>query len=97
MEANHNFDPMMKQLIQLLTRILSHHFPQEKFSDFSSHKDKSINFNLYFLNVAPLPEDLEDWEDFEEDESAGLDAEADTMGRLNYADLEFLRRHGIRF
>lgn len=104
MEANHDFDPMMRQLLQLLNKILSHHFPQGnlpefgKFSDPGSYiKDKSLSFNVYFLNLAPFPEDLEDWGEGGEDESAGDESEAGIANRLSRADLEFLRRHGIRF
>ena len=108
MESNHDFEPMMKQLIQLLNKILSHHFPPGKFSELGSYmKDKSVNFNVYFLNVAPFPEDLEDWEDFsagggsafdgEEDGNTEGDRDIDMTHRLSHSDMEFLRRHGIRF
>lgn len=104
MEANHDFDPMMRHLLQLLNKILSNHFLQEKppgfekFPDIGPYiKDKSVNVNVYFLNLAPFPEDLEDWEEGGEDGNAGDESEAGIASRLSRADLEFLRRHGIRF
>ncbi|MBI3313122.1 MAG: hypothetical protein HYZ83_02670 [Candidatus Omnitrophica bacterium] len=100
MEANHNFDQMMKQLIQLLNKMMSNHFPKNKLSEFgSSLKDKGgVNFNFYVLNVTPLPEDLEDWDDLEEEwMDAAEGSEGDISQKLSRADLDFLRRHGIQF
>lgn len=101
MEFEPNFDQNLKQLIQMLKRILSSHFSKDKFQGhwipFKDPKDYSLNF-FVFNFFAPPPEDLEEEDEFtEEDTDVKIKDSSDFSCHLTADDLEFLRRHGIRF
>ncbi len=101
MNLHGDFDQNMSQLIQLLKKILMNHIPQgQQFQELQSlFKDHSINLNLCFFTFLPMtPQELDEFEEiyerylFDEDR-----APEDLTENLSPADLEFLRRHGIRY
>ncbi len=100
---NHeDFEQSMSQFIQLLKKILTAHFSQgpNPLQEFMSpSKDQGVNLNLCFFTFLPMvPEELDEFEDlyerflFEQEKKFN-----DFSNDLSAADLEFLRRHGIRF
>lgn len=101
MNLHGDFDQNMSQFIQLLKKILTSHIPQgQHFQELESlFKDQGINLNLCFFTFLPMtPQELDEFEEiyerylFDEDR-----APEDLNENLSPADLDFLRRHGIRF
>jgi hypothetical protein len=104
MSFEKDFDQNMKQLMQLLKKIMSQYpmdgkNPAEMMKFLRDMKDKSPDVNIFFLNMSPLsPEEFEEMEGMLED---GTMSEYLRSGELkcelNADDQLFLRRHGIRF
>lgn len=101
MNLHGDFDQNMTQLIQLLKKILTNPIPQgQHFHELQSlFKDQGINLSLCFFTFLPItPQELDEFEEiyerylFDEDKSP-----EDLNENLSSADLDFLRRHGIRF
>ncbi len=99
MKSDGDFENNMNQLIQLLKKILTSHPPHGQFDLSKLFKGQGINLNLCFFAFLPMTEEeLDEIEEiyehylFDEDK-----APEDLTSELNSSDLEFLRRHGIRF
>lgn len=95
-----DFDKNMIQLIQLLKKILTGPLPPSQFPEMASLlKDKGINLNFCFFTFLPLtPQELDEFEEIFD--HYGLDTDKrseDLTEELSASDLDFLRRHGIRF
>ncbi|MBI4357707.1 MAG: hypothetical protein HY584_00255 [Candidatus Omnitrophica bacterium] len=98
-------DPMegdIRKLLALLKKILKNH-PQgsDQIAKLLDHK--AVDLNLCFFTFVPMtPEDMMEFEDFYEEL---LDRSHDLSKRsrpkiefkLSSEDLDFLRKHGIRF
>lgn len=102
-EKDKEFDSNMNQLIWLLKKIIkalpsNGSFPQ---MPGSSNKDGSVNLNLCFFTFVPMaPEELDELEESYEQFFAGDDKferGEEVPFELSPADLEFLRRNGIRY
>lgn len=93
----------VRKLLALLKKILKNH-PQgsdqlAKFLD-----QKSFNLNLCFLTFMPMsPEDMMEFEEMYEEFLSRSEEPVHGRGdfkfelKLNPEDLDFLRKHGIRF
>ncbi len=95
-----DFEQSMEQLIKLLKKIMKHHPDPNQISRLQSlFRDKGININLCFFNFFPVTEEeMDEIEDlcdpfFQDDLRKSEEMTTD----LSADDLEFLRRHGIRF
>jgi len=104
MDFENEFEQNMKQLMQLLKKIMGQ-YPQEGKSPaevmkfLKDIKGKSSDVNIFFLNMAPFsPEDLDEMEELFE---SGAMQEHARLGELkcelNDDDQVFLKQHGIRF
>lgn len=101
-----NHDDMegdIRKLLTLLKKILKSH-PQNS-EQFSKLLDqKAFNLNLCFLTFVPMsPDDLDELEDMYEEflhQTDGLLHKRDSSKiefKLNSDDIDFLKKHGIRF
>ena len=104
MEFEGHFEQNIKQLIQIIKKFLSSypHSHGPKYQELESFlkKDQAVNFNLIFFNVFPPEADdfFDDLPDVDEDPLAEFEEDsADVRHKLSFADLEFLRKNGIRF
>lgn len=96
-----DFNQEMKKLISMVRKLLNHCVSPEKNQDKSDAGDSgSVNFNVFIFPMISLsPEEMEEWEGmydqffFDESRTAAEDLTTD----LTKSDLDFLRRHGIRF
>lgn len=99
MNPEGEFSHDIKKLIQLLKKIMKHHPMQEKISELEKQSSREINLNVFVFPLLPLS--AEDVDELGEIcESAIFEGEKDLEElryKLNPSDLEFLRRHGIRF
>ena len=100
MNFNGDFEKNMNQLVRLLKKILKNAPSKESLAQLPAFfKDSGFNLNLCFFTFIPmLPEELDEFEELAE--SAFFREEKRTeelSGELSADDLEFLRRHGIRF
>lgn|SRR3989338_8075055 len=104
--SHDGMDSDIRKLLNLLKKILRNHpHGSEEVAKFLDQK--SFNLNLCFLTFVPMsPEDLADFEDLYEEWMArseeGLDAfsargDAKVEFKLNSDDVDFLRKHGIKF
>ena len=99
-EQESEFHQNMSQLMKLLKKIIANLPSQENLPALGrSLKNADISVNLFFTFLPITPEELDELEDafdhflFHRCEGAHDDSPAE----LSPADLEFLRRHGIRF
>lgn len=99
-DRDREFEQNMSQLLQLLKKILSNPVSQGKLSELPSFlSNQGLNLNLFFLTFLPMSADeldeLEEiYEHFMFDEE--LKSE-DLTTDLNSGDIDFLKRHGIKF
>ena len=97
-ERDREFDRNINQLIHLLKKIIGN-MPTGPgpYPWMGPNKESGVHFNLCFFNFLPLTADeldeLEDEYELFQEEKKGDDLKT----QLSSADLEFLRRHGIRF
>ncbi len=98
-EKDREFDQNMNQLIGLLKKLLKNIPQGGPFQSFSGDKDSSVNFNICFFTFLPMSADeLDEFEEiydqylFQDDKNA-----EELSAELNQSDMDFLRRHGIRF
>lgn len=95
-----DFEHNINHLISLLRKIIRN-IPQAKgpFSKMQdSGKDASMNINFCFFTFLPLPPD--DWDEIEDiyDQYLAQEENSEDLSLdLNNADMEFLRRNGIKF
>lgn len=91
------FDQHMTQLVQLLKKIIKH-IPLGAMPPVSGKemKDNGVNINFCFFNFLPMTE--EEMEEIDEMlDQFGAEEERGLSSGLNSADMEFLKRNGIRF
>ena len=99
-DREREFEQNMKQLVQLLKKIIISQPSQEKTQGPGSlTNEKGLNINLCFFTFLPInAEELDELEEiyeqflFDEDKKV-----EDLTTDLNSSDEEFLRRNGIRF
>lgn len=104
MNHEKEFEQSMKQLMRLLKKIM-HQYPMQDKSPgemmkiLKDMKEKSLDVNIFFLNLSPLsPEEFEELEEMVERDFAGEVFKSGEMKcELNFEDQQFLKRHGIRF
>jgi hypothetical protein len=104
MSLDNEFEQNMKQLMNLLKKIMSQYpmegkTPADMMKLLNEAKDKSLDVNIFFLNMSPLsPEEFEEIEEmFEEGAMSEHLRSGELKCELNDADQVFLKRHGIRF
>ena len=97
MNSAHEFNHNMNQLIEILKKMLMQGPASSLDHNFASAKDPHIQFNICFFNFIPLS--TEDYEELEEAYEDYLSAQDDKPLEqvLTPTDVEFLKRHGIRF
>ncbi len=95
------FEQNMGQLLHILKKIISNLPPGQQLPEFpfpSNAAGQGINLNLCFFTFLPIsPEDLDELEEFYDQHHAYGENGDEIFQRLNPEDLDFLRRHGIRF
>ena len=101
-EKDKEFEQYINQLVQLLRKIMKHIPHQGKMQGFpgmfKTNKDGSLNMNICFFNFLPIsPEDLDELEEYYENQLLGEDKDEELTSELSSSDLEFLKRHGIKF
>jgi len=99
-DPNRDFEGHVKQLIQLLKKILTSQPSQGYLPELDSMlKGQGINLNLCFFTFLPVSEEeLDELEEIYEHYVFDEEKKSEEItSELNAADLEFLRRHGIRF
>lgn len=104
---HHEMDGDIKKLLTLLKKILRNHpAGSEQISKFLDQKkdSNSLNLNLCFFTFVPMsPEELMEFEELYDDylndteESSVYGSEIKMEFKLNTTDLDFLKKHGIRF
>ena len=104
MDFDKEFEQNMKQLMQLLKKIMSQYpmdgkSPGEMMKFLKGMKDKSPDVNIFFLNMSPLSQ--EELDEMEEMLEGGAMGEYLRSGELKCElyddDQVFLKQHGIRF
>lgn len=98
-EKDREFESNMNQLVRLLKKLLKNLPGQPPFSHFQGKPgDGNVHLNVCFFNFLPMsPEEFEAFEDAYEQAVFPEDKGEDLSRDLTPSDLEFLRRHGIRF
>ena len=97
------FEQSMKEFVKLLKKLMKNLPSQGSFSPqnfpMKELEGKGVNMNVYFFSFLPLSaEDFEELEDlYEQYLHREDDPREEFSTSLNKTDLEFLRRHGIRF
>ena len=101
---NHdNMEGYIRKLLALLKKILKNH-PQGSGEIAELMDQKSFNLNLCFFTFLPMsPDDLDDLEDMYQDflnqtgESMSKGKSSKIEFKLSSDDVDFLKKHGIRF
>ena len=94
-EKNRDFENNMNQLLQLLKKLLKNLPGQPPISKFSGKSSEPVNLNVFF-NFLPLtPEEFDAME--EAYEQAMYPEDDEWPADLTAADIEFLRKNGLRF
>ncbi|HTL47482.1 MAG TPA: hypothetical protein VL688_05405 [Verrucomicrobiae bacterium] len=100
MSHESDFNQDMKKFIQMLKKILNNSPFLEKSKDFKEAADTTeFNVNFYiFPLISMSPEEMDELEEIYENFLMDDDRNAeDLTPDLTKSDLDFLRRHGIRF
>lgn len=104
MSFENEFEHNMKQLMQLLKKIMGQYSMEgksaaEMMKCLKDIKDKSPEVNIFFLNMLPFsPEDLDEIDEMFEEGAWGEHRKGGELKcELNDADQVFLKKHGIRF
>ena len=100
-DKNKEFENNMNQLIRILKKLLKNIPGQAPFSNFqnpSASGEGSVHLNLCFFSFFPLsPEELDEFEEAWEQAYYQDDKGEELSAELTPSDVEFLRRHGMRF
>ncbi len=95
-----DFNRSMQHLVELLKKLVSHlpAQPQKDAASFQA-KDSHVNVNFCFFNFLPMsPDEMDELEQIYDSMMRDHDeVAAEIRSDLTSADLEFLRRHGIRY
>lgn len=105
MDPNKEFGQNLNQLVELLKKILSNlpgNLPNKEAASFlQKGSDSNVNLNFCFFNLVPMTEEeLSELEDIYEQMMGNHPedkAAAEIKSDLTLSDLEFLKKHGIRF
>jgi len=99
-----DFNHDMKKLIHMPKKILKGHPLHDKMPDLENLSNASdVNLNVFIFPFFPLsPEEMEELADLGETSEASAENDIDKVieypsPKLNPSDVEFLRRHGIKF
>ena len=101
MSGESDFSNDIRKLIKILRKIMKNHPLQDKLPDPDRPGSQDFNLNVFIFPFLPVTsEELEELEQM--CESVMFDPEKDkeadeTDHDLSPSDLEFLRRHGIRY
>ena len=92
------FENNMNQLVRLLKKLMKN-LPGQPFSKLQGKPgDGAMHLNVCFFNFFPMgPEDYDAFEEAYEQSLSFEDREEHLSPQLSPSDIEFLRRHGIRF
>ena len=102
---NHdNMEDDVRKLLALLKKILKSH-PQSSGELAKLMDEKSLNLNLCFFTFLPMsPEDLDDIDDMYHEflnQVGGSGAPKEKHSKIEFKlssdDIDFLKKHGIRF
>ena len=100
MDPNKEFYQSVQHLVELLKKMIPH-IPPPPYKESASwnSKDMNLNLNFCFFNFLPMsPEEMDELEEIYEEFLLAQEERAGVLkGELTVSDLEFLRRHGIRF
>ena len=102
MNFEKEFEKNIKQLMKLLKKMMTQYPGAEKNEEIAkllkNPKDMP-DVNIFFLNLAPLsPEEFDDLEEiFEENILSESARHGELKYELNGEDVEFLKKHGMRF
>jgi hypothetical protein len=103
--AHDDMNSDVRKLLNLLKKILRNH-PNGSEEAVKFLDQKSFNLNLCFLTFMPMsPEDMAEFEDLyeewmirsEEGDLASRRREGKIDFKLSSEDVDFLKRHGIKF
>ncbi len=101
MNFEREFEQNINQLVHLLKKIIKNLPGQGTgFGQFPGNsKDGNVQLNLCFFNFIPMtPEDMEELEEaYEEALSQEERKGEEVSGELSADDIEFLKKHGIRY
>ncbi len=103
-DRERDFEQNMTQLIQLLKKLIKNipgaGNPFNSFSPSAKDKDGNVQLNIFFNFLPISPEDMDELEEAYEEalfqDDKRMTAE-DLSSELSAEDIEFLRRHGLRF
>lgn len=103
-EENKEFDQNMNHLVHLLKKMIKSlpHLSQGGMPKFPSkgQGNNDININFFFTFLPVSADDLEEIDDIYEqylNEEERAENHPDFTPELSASDLDFLRRHGMRF
>ena len=98
-EKDKEFESNMNQLVRLLKKLLKNLPGRPPLSHFQGKpEDGGMSLNVCFFNFLPMtPEEFEAFEEAYEQAIFPEDRSEELSRELTASDLEFLRRHGIRF
>ena|SRR3989338_175706 len=103
MNHNNDMDGDIRKLLALLKKILKNH-PQGSEYVSKLMDQKSFDLNLCFFTFVPMsPEDLMEFEEMYEEYMSHFDKPLSYRDdikiefKLNSEDVNFLKKHGIRF
>lgn len=101
MSFENEYHQDMKQLIQLLRKIIKNHTSKDPFKDAQQNPSRdAMQFNFFiFPLMAMTPEDMDEFEEILEQyfPEEGQDGTGDLRYELEPGDMDFLRKHGIKF
>lgn len=102
-DKDKEFEKNMKEFMQLLKKMIRN-LPAQgtlgpKTIPWKDGDGNGMNMNVYFFSFFPLSaDDFDELEDiYESYLERDSDEKVDFSTDLSHADLEFLRRHGLRF
>ncbi len=99
-DRDSDFDSSITELVQLLKKIMANHTSQSEWKKIQSvFQDKGINLNFNFFNFFPITgEELDELEEIYDQFMSDSDKKPEDLNTdLNSEDVDFLKKHGIRF
>ena len=102
--SHDNMEGDIRKLLALLKKILKSH-PQSSGELAKLMDEKSLNLNLCFFTFLPMsPDDLDDIEDMYQEflnQTSGPNSSKEKHSKIEFKlssdDIDFLKKHGIRF